>query len=128
MHPTRRKMSSYVAEQILAGKGDAALRELAAELVASKRTGELELVVRDIEQALARRGTVVADIASAHQLSDDSRSQLAEYIKAQVSAGHVELREHVDPALLGGFRVRVAGQELDASLARKITKLRAQKV
>lgn len=128
MAPSRRKLSAYVADQIVAGQAESALRELAAELVYSRREKQLSLVVRDIEQALAERGTAIADVASAHKLSGPSRKQIIDFIASQIEATKVELREQVDPSLLGGFHVSVAGREIDATLAHKITQLRAQKV
>lgn len=128
MKPSRRKLSSYVADQIMAGHAKPALEQLAAELVESRRTKELDLIIRDIEQALATRGMAVADVSSAHKLSTASRQQISEFVSQQIKVKSVELRETVDPELLGGFRVSVAGQELDSTLAHKITQLRAQKV
>lgn len=126
--PTRRKISQYVASQVASGNGAAALREAAAELVASSQVKDAELLVNDIEKALAGHGVTVADVYSANPLAKSAREQVIKYITNAESAKKVVLREHVDATLLGGLRLEVAGKELDVSLQRKITALKAQKI
>jgi len=56
---SRRRIAAYAADKLLGGQPrSAVLREVAAYLVASGRTREQELLVRDIEATLAesRRG------------------------------------------------------------------------
>ena len=64
---SRRKLSKYAAEQILAGN-DAVLEEIAGFLVHEKHEREVELLARDIEVELAERGTIVATVESATPL------------------------------------------------------------
>lgn len=124
---SRRKLASYLADELVAGKKDVA-RRLAAFLVEESRTRELPLIIRDIEDALAGRGIVVADIESAHELNTTTVKLLERYVKEQTNAKQVHFRTNVDETLLGGVRVNVPGQELDATLRRKLTNLKATKV
>ena len=48
---SRRKIASFYADEILAGRADVTKR-LAAFLLDTRRTRELPLIVRDIEDAL----------------------------------------------------------------------------
>ena len=124
---SRRKISEYYADQLLAGDKNVA-KQLAAYLIETRRLREVELITRDIEDALARKGVVVAEVESAHNLTDATRSALTSYLKQATQASRVQLKESVQPELLGGVRLTVPGAEMDASIKRKIMKLRAAKV
>ena len=126
MRLSRRKISAYLADELLAGKKDVPTR-LAAFLLDTRRMRELPLIVRDIEDALATRGVVVADIDSAYKLSADTTKQLELFVKSKTGAGQVHFRTAIDETLLGGVRVNLPGQELDATLRRKLTNLKATK-
>jgi F-type H+-transporting ATPase subunit delta len=124
---TRRELAEYVAAQLVSGK-QSVVEELAAYLVESGRTREVNLVVRDIESALARRGVLVAHVASAHPLSDTTRSSLESLLKQTFGAGQLHLEENIEPSLLGGVTVIAADKELDASARRRLQQLRSVKV
>lgn len=127
MRLSRRKLASYLADELVAGKKDVPAR-LAAFLVDTKRMRELPLIIRDIEDALATRGIVVADVDSARELNSTTMKLLESFVKDQTSARYVHFRTSVDETLLGGVRVNVPGQELDATLRRKLANLKATKV
>lgn len=123
---SRRKIATYAADQLLAG-GVATrevLRSVAAYLVETGRTRELTLLVRDIEDVLASRGHVVADVTSAHPLS----KALKDEIKDLVGGDTLQLRELIDPSLLGGMKIDVPGKRFDGTIRRKLTALRAKQL
>ena len=124
---TRRELADYVATQLQAGNGTV-VEELAAYLIESRRTREAGLIVRDIESALARRGIVVAHVSSAHTLDASSRSSLEAVLKQTFGATSLQLKERVEPALLGGVKVIAADKELDASARRRLQQLKSVKV
>ncbi len=121
---SRRKLALYVTNAVRNGRvPQQALSEVAAYLVDTGRTRETELLARAIEDELADQGIVVAIVTSARPLDETLRTA----IKQQIDATTVELKEVVDPAVLGGVRVDMPGQRLDATLARKLTMLRSAK-
>ena len=121
---SRRKVAAYAADKLMAGETPArVMKEVAAYLAVSRRTREYELLVRDIEDALAQRGVTVANVASAHPLSAAMKKE----ISALVGKGTLQLRESVDPALLGGVRIDVPGKRFDGTLRRKLTTLKEAK-
>ena len=124
---SRRKISAFYADELLARNASVS-KQLAAFLVESGRTRELELIVRDIEEALAARGLVVADATSASELGDETMKQVTTFLKKSRHADKVYLRENVDPAVLGGVRINIPGHELDATLLHKLTALKANKI
>lgn len=122
---SRRKMATYVADKLVAGTPvDEALREVAAYLQDSGRTREQELLVRDIEDEMAARGIVVADVASAYPLDDS----IKEKIKAMTGAKSVQVRQSVDESLLGGIRVDVPGKRFDGTIRYKLNALKAKQL
>lgn len=123
---SRRKLAEHAARQLAHDSASArrVIDELAAYLVESGRTAELDLLVRDIESALAHRGIVVADVVSAHPLTDEARQR----IERLVGATTLHLRETIDSNLIGGLKLRLPDQELDQTVARHLRELRAQKV
>ncbi len=121
---SRRKLAAYTAERLVKGDGKKALRELAAFLVETRRTDELKLLVRDIEQELANRGTVVADITTAHPLSESLKND----IEKMVGGKTLQVRETIDESVLGGVRVDIPGKRFDGTIRRKLTALKAKQV
>jgi F-type H+-transporting ATPase subunit delta len=118
---SRRKIADYTAEQLVSGKkASDVIKEVAAFLIDTKRTREAELLVRDIETALASRGIVVADITSAFPLTEALKAD----VKKLVGSKELLLRETVDPGVLGGIRLQIPGKRLDATLKRKIQALK----
>jgi F0F1-type ATP synthase delta subunit len=122
---SRRKMAMYVADKLVAGHPTRdALKEVAAYLLTSGRTREQELLVRDIEEEMAARGVVVADVTSAHPLN----ASVAAEIKAMTGAKTVQLRQSVDETLLGGIRIDVPGKRFDGTIRHKLNALRAKQL
>jgi F-type H+-transporting ATPase subunit delta len=123
---SRRKIAVFVTNKILAGNHQAheVMRELAAYLVTERRTRELDLIVRDIEEMLADSGVIVADVASARPLSEAMKAE----VTAMLGATSVQLRESVDEALLGGIRIDTPGKRFDGTIRHKLTALRAKQL
>lgn len=124
---SRRLIARHTAEQIEAGN-EAVLAQVAAHLIETRRTGEADLIVRDIEAALAAKGVVVADVATARQLDKKLAEAIEAFVKTTTSATSVHMRQHVDESLIGGVRVRTPDAEHDATVRRQLTKLQAMKV
>lgn len=122
---SRRKIATFVADKLVAGQPvKMALKEAAAYLVETKRTSERELLVRDIEDILAEKGIVVADVTSMRPLSEALRSEIGTLIGAK----ELHLRESIDESVLGGVRIDLPGARFDGTLRRKLNALRAQQL
>lgn len=122
---SRRKMAEFAAEQLLAGKSSKdALKEIAAYLIETNRTGEAELVVRDIEDALAREGVMVADVTSARPLSKAAKADVTKMIGAK----QLHLRETIDETVLGGVRINLPGKRYDGTIRHRLAALKAKQL
>jgi F-type H+-transporting ATPase subunit delta len=123
---SRRKIAAYFADEIADGRN--ITKQLAAYLVESKRVREADLVVRDIEAALADRGILLTDVASSRELAAETKQAITAFLKQTTGAKDVHIRSHVDPYLLGGVRIDTPGARMDATLRHKLNQLTASKI
>lgn len=122
---SRRTISSYVAEQLIKdGQSTKLIRQLAAYLIDSRRTKELELIVRDIEYELQKRGTVLAQITSSSKLTEATKKVITAFVQSKTDAKKIILRQFVDPEVLGGVKIDLPDSQLDATIIRQLTTLR----
>jgi F-type H+-transporting ATPase subunit delta len=85
--------------------------------------GDIELVddVARIFAAVAEneRGAVVARVTTAVELDDATRAGLVEDLRKFLGTP-VVLRESVDPSIVGGIVINVAGRVIDGSVAARL--------
>lgn len=125
MKISRRKIAQYVAAQLIDGADQAKLvRELAAYIIDSGSTKQIDMILADIERELARNGIVKADVTTASKLTDSLRISIKTYVQQSTAASQVSIAEHIDEAILGGVIVETPGKRLDASVRRSLTQLR----
>lgn len=121
---SRRQLAAYVAKQLSDGKRASALRQLAGYLVDTRRTKELEVIVRDIMHHLARSGIVHAQVVSAFELSNETKAFVKEFVAQQTQATEVTLHSVIDERVLGGLKISTPGKELDTTIAHHLATLR----
>ncbi len=68
-------------------------------------------------------GVVPADVTTAVPLTDGLRARLSEKLESSLGK-RVVLREKVDPQVLGGIIINVAGRVLDGSLRKQLNGMR----
>lgn len=123
---SRRHIAEAWARELLAGRN--VTKQVAAYLIETGRTREADLIVRDTEAALAERGIVVADVASARDLSPAARKSITAFLTESFGADTLRLRETVDSSLIGGVVIDAAGERLDASIRSRISQLKSSKI
>ncbi len=112
------------ATAVLAGQGFGKLVQDFVGVVANnRRLAALRIIVAAFANLVAqKRGVVVAQVSSAHALSDVQREQLrARLIEA--GYGSVNIQDSVDPSLLGGLVVRIGARLYDTSLKSRLQRL-----
>ncbi len=115
----RRQVTELVVRQV---------RRLVTLLVERRRVALLPRVVEAYRALLyARRGIVEAEVVSAAPLIEAERVALRERLEG-LTDRRVELRERVDPSLLGGLVVRIGDRLYDASVRGRLERLRSQLV
>jgi F-type H+-transporting ATPase subunit delta len=121
---SRRKIAEYIATQVTKGGSMKELAtSLAAFLIDTRRTTEIELIIRDIQFQLAECGVVLASVVSADALSDATRTAIIDMVTKQTTAKTVELNQFIDPTVLGGVRIDIPGRQLDATIFRRLSLL-----
>lgn len=125
MKLSRRKLSEHAAARLLKGDGtNVVMRDLAAHLIDTRRTRELELIVRDIEARLLTSGTALVTTISARKLSDEAKREVEKLVKTEQSGvKNVILRERIDESVIGGVRIELPGSIADFTVKAKLDKL-----
>nr|WP_256476258.1 ATP synthase F1 subunit delta [Siccirubricoccus soli] len=101
----------------------AEVRNLVGVLIHNRRLSKLPDVAAAFGAELAaRRGQQVAEVTSAHALTDTQRAQIAARLTEAGFSG-VKLVERVDPAILGGLIVRIGSRLYDNSIKSKLQRL-----
>ena len=112
------------ADAVLAEQGFGLIvRHFVGVIANNRRLGVLRPIVAAFASLVAnKRGVVLAQVQTAHPLTDTQRSQLrARLIEA--GYGKVDLHEQVDPSLLGGLVVRIGARLYDTSLKSRLQRL-----
>lgn len=123
---SRRQLAVYAANKLLSGeKMSLIAEELAAALLASRRSGQAELLAQDIAFELERRGKIAnASITSAYELSQQLRSQIESFVKKAAKVDQVIINQNIDKSVIGGLRIDTAAHSWDKTLRRKLTEIR----
>ncbi len=99
-------------------------RNFVQVLVDRRRIMFLEGICKEF-QALLRKlnQTVLAEVTSARELTDDQKNSLREKVLAMTGARQVELETRIDPDLIGGVVIRIGSQVIDASLRGQLRRI-----
>ena len=93
-------------------------------LCASGRAGALMSVITSFQAlSAAHRGVVSAEVVTAVAMTDAQAKGLAAALRASLGKDP-EIETRVDPAILGGLKVRVGSRLYDASLKSKLDSLK----
>jgi F-type H+-transporting ATPase subunit delta len=98
-----------------------AIVTLLADRDAVSEIGSVARIFREIAET--ERGVVVAEVTTAVALDDALRASLSDKLAASLGRP-VNLREQVDPSLVGGIVIKVAGRVLDGSVASQLSSMR----
>jgi F-type H+-transporting ATPase subunit delta len=114
-----RAMQAVLAEQGF----NKIVQNFAGVMVANRRMTALRAAVSAFAALVAeKRGVVVAQVESAHPLTELQEQQLrARLIEA--GYGNVDIVKRVEPALLGGLVVKIGARLYDTSLKSRLQRL-----
>lgn len=123
---SRRKIATVVAERLLEGD-KTIIKDLAGYLFYTKQTRSINLLIRDIENALLDRGVLVAKVVSAHDLADSVKKQIDAFLLDESGANSVQVQYSIDKDLIGGIQISTPQAMLDTSIKNKLQRLKAAK-
>lgn len=125
---SRRTLADYVATELHSGANSKQLaRRLVAYLLETKQLGQIDLLVRDVEVAMAQKyGIVSTRVTSARPLTDDMRQALLTFVQAAENAREAVLSgERVDEDIIGGVIVETPSGVFDSSIRTMLRQLQA---
>jgi F-type H+-transporting ATPase subunit delta len=100
------------------------VRKFLGLLAVNRRTQALAEIIRAFQAlAAARRGAVSAQVVTAVPLTDAQRDGVAAALRTALGKDP-QIETRVDPAILGGLKVRVGSRLYDASLKSKLDSLK----
>ena len=115
-----------VVTRLLAKQGSAATNAIVRHLVQSPRGRRIGALLRRTAEVVADvTGRVVATVTVAAPLSDGQQAALAADITARFGR-EPRIQYLIDPAVIGGVRVRVGQTVIDGTIASRIADLRLQ--
>jgi len=89
-----------------------------------QRIGYLDAVLeRFLDLYRDQNQIALASVTSAEALSDNQLASITDQVKAVAGTDKVELNTAVDPALIGGFVLKVGSKVIDASLSGQVRRL-----
>lgn len=118
------KTAQAATRAVLESQGFGKLvQDFVGVVVANRRLAVLRGIVAEFAALVAeKRGVVVAQVSSAHPLTDVQEQQLrARLIEAGYS--NVDIAKQVDPSLLGGLVVKIGARLYDTSLKSRLQRL-----
>lgn len=73
----------------------------------------------------AKKGIKEAVITTAQALKPKHKEEITKFINKKFGT-KLEIMEEVNPALIGGFKLRIEDQEIDASLSRRLNHIKRE--
>lgn len=123
---SRSALVNEVNKQIATGKTPSLAKAVAAYLIETGKTSEINSLERDVIESRANdSGVVELTAISAHPLEETQLKEIQQIVK-KVDPGvkEVIINQSLDTSLIGGIRLEFANQLLDLSASSKLSKLR----
>jgi len=126
MKTSRSKIASTIAEKTLKdGFSAAYAKEIAAYLLSEGRVGEVDSLLRDVQEKWAAAGHVEVLARTAHSLNAGETEEIRRQIGVLYPAAkQIVVTEVHDPSVVGGVRLSLANQQLDLSVEAKLNKFK----
>lgn len=113
-----------LVDRLLEGRAGAGTRLIAAAIVQRPRERRVrQLLERAIRIVSNQRGRVVATVRVAAPLNDQQRARLTDTLSSRYGTA-VSLNLLVDPAVVGGLRIEIGDDVIDATVASRLSDLR----
>ncbi len=115
-----------LVEKLIGGRASAATTLIAASLVQQPRERRVrQLLSRATKLVADQRGRVVATVYTAVPLSAAQSDRLAATL-SQRYGRTVSINAVIDPSVVGGLRVQIADDVIDASVSSRLADLRSR--
>lgn len=123
---SRNKLADKITQML--GNEDKAkiAKEVAAYLIETGKTSELNSLSRDIMQVRKSQDDIVELTAiSSHELSEQQIDAIKQAVyKISPNAKEIIVNRTIDPSVIGGVRLEFANHLLDLSVSARLNKLK----
>ena len=107
-------------DSLLADRAHEETRAIVRRLVAVPRAGSLSSALRRVgEIAAARRQRLVASVTAASPLTQAQEARLAQILSRSYGSD-VQVNVGIDPQVLGGLRVQIGAEVIDATMLTRL--------
>ncbi len=121
-YPVKEDLKKNVVQQISTGFLPKFVNFLLL-LIEKKRFGLLDVIEKEyIKQVNEVRGLEIARVTTPLPLDEDQKESLSTVLQ-EISGKTIQLEEHLDPDIIGGFVVRLGDSIFDASVKTQLQKL-----
>jgi len=115
-----------LVNDLLSGRAHESTVAAIAQFVSHRRSRRIGVALDQLsELAAGRRGRIVATVTSAVALTSDQQSRLSEALK-RIYARDVLIDQVIDPSVIGGISVDVAGEVINGTIASRLEQARRQ--
>jgi F0F1-type ATP synthase delta subunit len=120
--PTRQELAEAILVLSDKKSGHRLVEDVAAYLVANRRTGELDAIMREVARLREQRdGVTEVTATSAHRLNEAARQT----IKKLLGTEKLTINEVVDAEVVGGVRLETSELLLDLTVRNRLNQLTA---
>lgn len=117
-------MRQGIVEDLLGTRASPTTTNLVSFVVGAGRSRELPAIIDELIQGAAEsRDEAVAEVRTAHPLSEDQRRRLTQALESRFDR-KIDLKVTVDPDVLGGLVVAVGDEVIDGSVKSRLEQLR----
>ena len=123
---SRKQLAEYIVYSVFRSeeKRREAIYAVANYLIETGRTKEFDLLIYMVNRLLSEKGYYVGELTVADKLDEDQKQAIIDCIKKVKSAKNVELREKIDKSIIGGYKLEIADELMDATISHKLLMLR----
>src|SRR2546423_6004134 len=116
-----------IIDSIIKGKVTEITAAFTRLLVAKGREYYLpEIINAFVAQYKEHKGIQILKLTTAVAVSDEVKKEIVQKVKEQTSISNIELNTEVNPDLIGGFRLELGDNLIDASVIYDLNKVRKQ--
>lgn len=118
----RTRIAATIAQQTLKnGVSKKYAVSIASFLLAERRTGELDSLLRDVQTDWAKAGHIEVMASSAHPLTAAVKDDISKWVQQYYpNTQKITITELHDPDIIGGVRISLPDQQLDLSVEAKL--------
>ena len=119
---TINQLAVYAVDQLESGVQASALSlQLAALLLEERRSRETPMIMRAIEEELAKRGSTQVTITAVHEVSEETKNQLAQLLEVK----NPVFTEVIDTNVIGGVKARSGETEIDLTVRERLNRFKS---